>query len=205
MSDEELEELRRRRMAELQGAAEEERRRAQLRRRLEEERQALLRQAIVAGPAYIELDFETAGKIPRFNVLSGRLGTDDFPLSSEIEVIADVSLYDPSDRKREKPLMTWEGIDARYSYVSDARRVIQMSTEDAYEEALRSLARQIVFAVITQRPTKIAPGVLTVSGPVPPGTPQRIPGATTLDTRFLDTVTTTTDLTPETEPAKGRK
>ncbi len=46
MSDEELEELRRRRMAELQGAAEEERIRAQLRRRLEEERQALLFQIL---------------------------------------------------------------------------------------------------------------------------------------------------------------
>ncbi|MEM3574948.1 MAG: DNA-binding protein [Candidatus Bathyarchaeia archaeon] len=46
MSDEELEELRRRRMAELQGAAEEERRRAQLRRRLEEEKQALLFQIL---------------------------------------------------------------------------------------------------------------------------------------------------------------
>ncbi len=44
MSDEELEELRRRRMAELQ-AAEEERRRAQL-RRLEEEKQALLFQIL---------------------------------------------------------------------------------------------------------------------------------------------------------------
>ncbi|MCX8036709.1 MAG: LPS assembly lipoprotein LptE [Candidatus Sumerlaeia bacterium] len=146
-----------------------------------------------------------AGKIQYYNVLSGRLGTDDFPLSSEIEVVADVSLYDPSDRKREKPLMTWQNIDARYSYVSDARRIIQMSAEDASEEALRSLARQIVFAVITQRPTKVAPGVLTASGPAPPGTPQRIPGAKTLDTRFLDTVTTTTDLAPETEPAKSRK
>lgn len=146
-----------------------------------------------------------AGKIQKFNVLSGRFSTDDFPLSSEIEVVADVSLYDPSDRKREKPLMTWENIDARYSYVSDARRIIQKSTEDAYEEALRSLARQIVFAVITQRPTKIAPGVLSVSGPAPPGTPQRIPGTKTLDTRFLDTVTTTTELAPETEPAKGQK
>ncbi|MEM2226966.1 MAG: DNA-binding protein [Candidatus Bathyarchaeia archaeon] len=46
MSDEELEELRRRRMAELQEAAEEERRRAQLRRRLEEEKQALLFQIL---------------------------------------------------------------------------------------------------------------------------------------------------------------
>jgi 3-dehydroquinate dehydratase/shikimate dehydrogenase len=32
----------------------------------EEERQGLLRQAIVAGPAYVELDLESAKKIPRF-------------------------------------------------------------------------------------------------------------------------------------------
>lgn len=32
----------------------------------EEDRQKLLRQAIVAGPAYIELDFDIAGSIPRF-------------------------------------------------------------------------------------------------------------------------------------------
>ena len=32
----------------------------------EDDRQQLLRQAIVAGPAYIELDFDVAGSIPRF-------------------------------------------------------------------------------------------------------------------------------------------
>src|SRR5215218_3704661 len=32
----------------------------------EEERQGLLRQAIIAGPAYIELDLDVAAKIPRF-------------------------------------------------------------------------------------------------------------------------------------------
>ncbi len=32
----------------------------------DEQRTALLRQAIVAGPAYVELDFETAARIPRF-------------------------------------------------------------------------------------------------------------------------------------------
>ena len=46
MSEEELEALRRRRMAELQEAAAEERRRAQLRRQLEEEKQALLFQIL---------------------------------------------------------------------------------------------------------------------------------------------------------------
>src|SRR5262249_23774256 len=65
----------------------------------DEERQALLRQAIVAAPAYIELDFEIAGKIPRvgktkrvisYTSLDKPLGNVDEILERAAKLNADV-------------------------------------------------------------------------------------------------------------------
>jgi len=132
-------------------------------------------------------DAVLVGKLQKFDVRADRMGSDEFPLTSRIVAVADIALYDSSDRNKSKPLMTWEGIDVDYMFVSDARRVIEVVPDDAYEAAMRQLARQIVMAVMTRPPTRRS--LMLATGPAPASTsPQRVLGREQLDTRFLDAV-----------------
>jgi len=134
-------------------------------------------------------DVVLVGTIEKFDVSASRFSYDDFPLTSRLTAVADVLLYDPLDRQRQKPLMTWTNIDIEYSFVSDARRVIGVIPDDAYEDALRLLARRIVLAVITQRPTKRAEVAGAGIAPLP-APPRRDLGREKGETRFQDIVST---------------
>jgi hypothetical protein len=87
--------------------------------------------------------------------------------------------------------MEWTDIEAEFRYISDARRVIEMSPADAYEEAMRLMARQIVLAVIARRPDETAED--EAGAAVPPAPPQRELGTVGIDTRVLDSGTTETE------------
>jgi len=134
-------------------------------------------------------DAVLVGKLQRFNVMSDRFGSDEFPLTSRIMASADVALYDPSDRKREKPLMEWEAIGVEFMHVSDVRRVMHIIADDANEAALRELAHEIVMTVLTREPDKVASTLMTAPPPASTS-PQRVPGRKQLDTRFLDAAST---------------
>jgi hypothetical protein len=140
-------------------------------------------------------DVVLAGSLETFDVNVGRHSVDYFPLVSRITLVADVSLYDPSDRQKKKPLMTWRDINSEYSFISDARRadvrdlgsrgVIEGVAENAYDDALRMLARDIVRTVLTRRP---ASGIevkqaAKVAGPA---APKNVLGREKVDTRFAD-------------------
>jgi len=146
-------------------------------------------------------DAVLVGKIERFEVTPNRFGRDEFPLSSRITAIADVSLYDPADRRKEKPLMTWNNIDVEYSFVSDARRVIEVIPDDAHEEILRSLARQIVASVVTRRPTDRA-DLKGTRGAARAAPPQKVLGREKVDTRFQDIRTSESQPLEEPETQK---
>lgn len=65
----------------------------------EEERLLLLRQAILAGPAYIELDIDTAHKIPRFGKVQRVVSHTSLnrPLGADIEEIFDQAVAAKAD------------------------------------------------------------------------------------------------------------
>ncbi|MDZ4686085.1 MAG: type I 3-dehydroquinate dehydratase [Planctomycetaceae bacterium] len=65
----------------------------------EDERLMLLRQAILANPAYVELDLETAHKIPRFGKVQRVISHTslDRPLGSNIEAIFDEAVAAKAD------------------------------------------------------------------------------------------------------------
>jgi hypothetical protein len=148
-------------------------------------------------------DAVLVGKLLKFDVRADRFAADDFPLTSRITAVVDVYLCDPQDIKKEKPLMAWLGIDVEYSFVSDARRVIEVIPDDAYEDALRMLARRIVMTVITRPPQKRAATLVTEGAPSPTS-PRRVLGREKVDTRFLEPVTSEPLTIKETEPAPGK-
>lgn len=65
----------------------------------EEERLLLLRQAILAGPAYIEMDIETAHKVPRFGKVQRVISHTslDRPLGNDIDQIFDEAVAAKAD------------------------------------------------------------------------------------------------------------
>lgn len=130
-------------------------------------------------------DVVVVGKLRKFSTRMDRLGRDDFPITSRIFAIADVELYDPSDRERKEPLMSWRDIDVEYSYISDVRRVVEISPEDAFEEALQRLARRIVATVITSRPEE-AEELRAAAVEPKPAVPRRELGREEFDTRLVD-------------------
>jgi hypothetical protein len=130
----------------------------------------------------------------KFEDYTGRLGVDRLPLTNRLDLVADVALFDPLDRQREKPLMKWTNVVAEWAYISDVRYVDYRSSlsggvEGPYQEALRALARRIVATVITQPPDKEAPGLVKGTAPRTYG-PERVLGKERIDTRFLDTTST---------------
>jgi len=132
--------------------------------------------------------------VKKFEDYTGRLGVDRMPLTNRLEMVADVALYDPLDRQREKPLMKWTNVVADWAYISDVRYVdyrgsLTGGVEGPYQEALRALARRIVAHVITQPPDKETPGLVTGTAPRTYG-PERVLGKDRVDTRFLDTTST---------------
>lgn len=70
----------------------------------EEERVMLLRQAIVAGPAYIELDLELAPKVPRFGNTKRVIS---FTRLDEPETDIDHIFYEASNAKADVVKFTW--------------------------------------------------------------------------------------------------
>ena len=130
-------------------------------------------------------DVVLVGKLRKFQIRADRFGRDDFPLTSRILAVADVELYDPADRDRKKPLMTWEDIDVEYSYLSDARHVFEVSPEDSHEEALRGLARMIVLTVIAMPPEE-AEELRAAEGEPKPSAPRPLLGREEFDTRLVD-------------------
>jgi hypothetical protein len=142
-----------------------------------------------------DADVVLVGKLEKFDVGPTRFGVDDFPLINRITLIADVLLYDPSDRQKQKPLMAWNNIDVEYTYISDTRRsdirdlgsrgVIEGVAENAYEDALRQLARQIVSTVITRKPIAGSEVTGLATAPTPPP-PKSVLGREKVDTRFVD-------------------
>jgi hypothetical protein len=141
-------------------------------------------------------DAVLVGTLERFEVNAARHGVDYFPLISRINLVADVSLYDPSDRQKQKPLLTWKNIDTQYYFISDERRadvrdlgsrgVIEGVAENPYEDALRQLARRIVLTVITQKPTGGSEVYRAIPTPTPPPAPRNVLGREKVDTRFQD-------------------
>lgn len=138
-------------------------------------------------------DVVLVGKLQTFDMAPRRFSLDEFPRTSRIMAVADVALYDPSDREKQKPLMTWKDIDVAYEYHSDIRfsevgRGIGGSPEDPYERALRSLARQIVYSVITRRPEEYA-AIRTAQAVPTPAPPRGVPGREKVDTRLEESRT----------------
>ena len=138
----------------------------------------------VVGPG--RADAMLWGRILKFGTRPDYFSRDDFPLTSRLTMVADVGLYDPLDLERTKPLMMWEGITAEYSYVSDMRRVIEANPQEAIREALRGLARQLVFTVLytPPTPTEEAPAVR------PPAPPEPVPGEAPVRLPIQDLATT---------------
>lgn len=129
------------------------------------------------------------GTLLKWNIMPSRFSVDEFPMNSRINIVADVALYDPADTKREKPLMLWEDIMVDHYFVSDARRVIEVSPDDAYEDALRALARVIVRTVMT-RPPQSRAAELTATVPFSATGPKKVLGREKVDTKLFDALST---------------
>jgi len=151
-------------------------------------------------------DAVLAGTILSFDITPHVFTRDDFPLSSQISLKVDVALYDPADRERQKPLMTWSDVGLAYPFLSDMRlqtRAIETTPDvDPKEYALRYLAREIVFAVINRAPTTRgdipgAPGLKPT-----PALPQKVLGREKIDTRFQDI--RSSEPVPVEEPVKTK-
>jgi hypothetical protein len=175
-----------------------------LTRFLQEECLADGRLEVVSRPL---ADAVLTGRIKKFAARPQHFSNDEFPLSSRIYVVADIALYDPSDEKREKPLMQWKNVDVEYSYISDVRLILETSPQDAIEEALRVLARALVMTVMNTPPTQVAPQLASVAvpalavpvpAPAPPrpvlGTLGPSPATPPIEIPTTGTVTLPTDL-----------
>jgi len=143
-----------------------------------------------------DADAVLVGKLQKFDIAPYMFSRDEFPRTSRILAVADVALYDPSDREKQNPLMTWTGIDVEYAFHSDLRfseagRGIGGMPEDPYDRALQSLARAIVSAVILQRPEEYEE-MQAVAAEPKPALPRRVLGREKIDTRLQESRTSTT-------------
>lgn len=125
------------------------------------------------------------GTIKDFEIRPEYFGFDDVALTSSMFILVDIELFDPNDRHREKPLMTWRDVDIEYTYTSDVRLIAEVSPGDAYEEAMEFMARQIVRTVISEPPEEYE-AMREAAKQAEPAPPRPILGSEEVNTQLLE-------------------
>ena len=93
-----------------------------------------------------DADITVKISIEKFIIETLATDADDFPMTSQIKVLADVVVIDNLDGKT---LGRFPDVEATYVYVSDPRRTVEVTDPEAKENVLRNLASLIVQNVIT--------------------------------------------------------
>ncbi|MGI8905447.1 MAG: LPS assembly lipoprotein LptE [Candidatus Sumerlaeaceae bacterium] len=101
-------------------------------------------------------DVRLEGKITNVTEKSSGFGNDQFPLISTVQIVCTLELWDPYDSDRLVPLARYS-VPTVVQYVSDPRRSISETQTEARDRLLRQAARNIVLAVINNRPAPERP------------------------------------------------
>ena len=74
--------------------------------------------------------------------------TDEFPTSFRVLVMGDVLMYNIHDKKRKKPILTWNDIEQEVSYTADPRRSNDILEVDGRKIVAAIFASEVVSRVI---------------------------------------------------------
>ena len=96
-------------------------------------------------------DVRLEGHIKSYRELTPGTSGDRFGLIKQMEMICHVELWDPYDTDRIAPIAKYV-VAANIQSLSDPRRTISETDTDARERLLRQMAKNIVQAVLTQKP-----------------------------------------------------
>jgi hypothetical protein len=96
-------------------------------------------------------DVRLEGHIKSYRELTPGTSGDRFGLVKTCEMVCSVELWDPYDTDRIAPMYKYT-VAAAVQYLSDPRRTLSETDTDARERLLRQMAKNIVQAVMTQKP-----------------------------------------------------
>ncbi len=96
-------------------------------------------------------DVRLEGHIKSYRELTPGTSGDRFGMIKTLEMVCTVELWDPYDTDRIAPIARYT-VAAAIQYLSDPRRTLAETDTDARERLLRQMAKNIVQAVMTQKP-----------------------------------------------------
>ncbi|MBN1515555.1 hypothetical protein JXA32_03190 [Candidatus Sumerlaeota bacterium] len=88
--------------------------------------------------------------VKNWDTRSEAFHNDEFAVSTRVEIKGAAYLYNPEDRLRENPVMSWSEIAYDTTYPSDARFSQATLDVDGKRRVLEGFAREVVLAVLSQ-------------------------------------------------------